>query len=92
MMPDMPATKSQPLLNWQLIKPRREALGLTQEKAAELADFGTRQRWNAIESGRKPDINLDTLRRLAKTLDLPPAALLTKAPKAAKRKRQLAHA
>lgn len=71
----------QSLLNWEIIKALREAIvidgkPMTQETAAARAGFNTRQRWNAIESGRKPQINLDTLGRLAVALECEPAKLL----------------
>jgi transcriptional regulator with XRE-family HTH domain len=49
------------------IAKRREKLGLSQAEAAAKAGF-TRQRWNDIESGRKLNLEMGTLERVAAAL------------------------
>ena len=64
------------MLDYEKIKARREKLGLTQEQAAEKAGLGNRQRWNDIESGRRPSVNLDTLEKIAAALGVKAKDLL----------------
>lgn len=47
----------------------RERHGLTQESAAEAAGFEYKY-FQKVESGRKPNLRLDTLERLAKAFNL----------------------
>ena len=63
-------------LDTMKIKQRREKLGLSQEDAARLAGLSSRQRWHHIESGRKPNITIDTLESIAQALQCKPADLL----------------
>lgn len=58
------------------IKRLREERGLTMEQAAKLAGLPSRQRWNDLEAGRKPDIRVSTLEAVAKALGVKPADLL----------------
>jgi DNA-binding XRE family transcriptional regulator len=51
----------------QIIKQKREALGLSQEDAARLADV-TRQTWSVIERGVIQNPTLDTARGIARAL------------------------
>ena len=62
-------------LNIEMMKLKREKKGLSQSAAAELAGL-SRQRWNDIESGRKPNIELDTLDRIAAALGVKAKDLL----------------
>ena len=54
---------------------KREKLGLSQSEAAGLAGF-TRQRWNDIESGRKDNVELATLYKIAEALRMKARDLL----------------
>jgi transcriptional regulator with XRE-family HTH domain len=63
-------------LDFERIKELREGRGLTQEEAAKLAGLGTRQRWNDLEAGRRLNIELDTLERIAKALGVKARDLL----------------
>lgn len=58
------------------IKSRREALGLTLAQAAQAAGFETRQEWYHIESGRRLDVKISTLNKLASALQCAPEDLL----------------
>lgn len=66
--PQPAGTISDVPIDFAKIKALRIARGLTQERAAVLAGFGTRQRWNDIESGRKSGVTVTTLDRIAKAL------------------------
>jgi transcriptional regulator with XRE-family HTH domain len=64
------------MLDIKKLKERREALGYSQEEAAERAGIGGgRQGWSNIESGKK-DVVTATLDKLAKALRCKPADLL----------------
>lgn len=54
----------------------RETQGLTMDDAAKLAGLPNRQRWNDIENGRKPNITLDTLDKIARALGVSAKDLL----------------
>jgi transcriptional regulator with XRE-family HTH domain len=56
------------MLDNQRVKDRREKLSLTMEAAAEAAGMSGRQQWYMIESGRRDDITLSTLDRIANAL------------------------
>src|SRR4051794_33722156 len=47
------------------VKAARLAAGLTQEEAAKRAGLGERQKWYDIESGRRHNLTLETLDRIA---------------------------
>jgi transcriptional regulator with XRE-family HTH domain len=65
------------MLDCGKVRKIREALGLTQVEAANLAGLKSgRQQWNDIESGRRANIQLDTLGRIAAALKVDPAELL----------------
>jgi transcriptional regulator with XRE-family HTH domain len=69
------------MLDCSKIKKLREALGLSQEEAATAAGLKAgRTQWNDIESGRRSNVKLDTLGKLATALGVDPAELL-KTPK-----------
>jgi len=51
------------------VKQRRESLGLTQEAFAERAGLGYKY-YQAVEAGRKRDLRLSTLEKLAKACGL----------------------
>jgi transcriptional regulator with XRE-family HTH domain len=55
-------------LNKERIKALREKLGLTQDEAARLAGFTSRQAWNNLEGGAVPNPRADTLAKVAKAL------------------------
>ena len=62
-------------LDLEKIRQLRERKGLTQEAAAKLAGFRSRQAWNNIESGRQSP-RLDTLERIAAALGVKARDLL----------------
>ena len=64
------------MVDFLKIKRLREAKELSQEAAAKLAGIPSRQRWNDIESGRKPNITIDTLDKIARALGVKAADLL----------------
>lgn len=51
------------------VKQRREELGLTQEAFAERAGLGYKY-YQSVEAGRRRDIRLSTIEKLAKACDL----------------------
>jgi transcriptional regulator with XRE-family HTH domain len=63
-------------VDFDRIKELREKLKLSQQEAADLAGINSRQRWNDIESGRNPNMRVDTLEAIAKALGVKPADLL----------------
>lgn len=74
-----PAGQPDPL-NRAKMRELREALGLTQDDAAERAGFsGGRSRWSEIETGkRRSGVTLDTLYAIAAALNCDPCDLLVK--------------
>jgi antitoxin component of MazEF toxin-antitoxin module/DNA-binding Xre family transcriptional regulator len=74
------------ILDRDEMKRRRMALDLTQERAAELADFTTRQQWYEIEAGRQTNITLETLSRIAAALTCEPSDLLIATANGSRRK------
>ena len=56
------------MLNTRKMEARRKALGLSQEEAASRAGLATRQHWNAIVKGRKANVTMETLDRIAGAL------------------------
>lgn len=64
------------MLDLKKIKDGRERLDLTMEQAAERAGFTTRQQWYLIESGRRSDVTMTTLEKIAKALEVDPRDLL----------------
>ena len=64
-------------LDLDAIRTRREKLGLTMEQAADAGGFaGKRQAWYMIESGRRPNVTIETLNQIAKALRCPAKDLL----------------
>ena len=57
------------MLDFDQIKQRRLKLGLKMELAARRAGFSGKLQWYLIETGRRTDIALSTLGRLAKALE-----------------------
>lgn len=57
------------MLDVDRIKQRRLKLGLKMELAARLAGFSGKLQWYLIESGRRTDVALSTLDKLAKALE-----------------------
>lgn len=72
------------MLDTAKVKQLRKALKLNQETAAELAGLTGRSQWNDIESGRRSNITLDTLGKVAGALKVEPAELLLKRKRGAK--------
>jgi transcriptional regulator with XRE-family HTH domain len=69
------------MLDCSKIRKLREGLGLNQEQAATAAGLKAgRSQWNDIESGRRSNVTLETLGKLATALGVDPAELL-KTPK-----------
>ena len=64
------------MLDTKKIEARRRALGLSQEKAASRAGLKSKQQWNAIESGRKPNVTMETLDKIAEALKCDPRDLV----------------
>jgi transcriptional regulator with XRE-family HTH domain len=64
------------MLDLAKVKALRTKAELTQEQAAARAGLGTRQSWNAIESGRKANVTLEVLDRVAKALGVRSRELL----------------
>jgi transcriptional regulator with XRE-family HTH domain len=58
------------------IKALREKLGLSQEQAAQRAKIGARQAWNHIEVGRRSDLRVSQLERIAAVLGVKARDLL----------------
>jgi transcriptional regulator with XRE-family HTH domain len=63
------------------IKRRREAAGLTLQRAADDAGFKTRQQWFKIERGENPTLTVDTLSAVARVLGCKLDDLIEKPPK-----------
>lgn len=72
----MPNHGRSTILDTGKIRGLREQAGLTQQQAAEKAGLESRQRWHQIESGSTPNIELDTLDRIAKALGVKAKDLL----------------
>lgn len=64
------------MLDIAKMEERRRALGLSQEEAAVRAGLAGRQAWNNIVSGRKANVTLDTLNRIAHALEFDPRDLI----------------
>lgn len=58
------------------IKQLREAMPLTQEQAAQRAGFSSRQKWNDIENGRRMNLSIETLEKIASVLGVKARDLL----------------
>ncbi len=66
------------MLDVAKLKQARERKGMSQAAAAAKAGV-SRQRWNDIESGRKVNIELDTLGAIAACVGIDPAELIRRA-------------
>ena len=65
------------MLDSEEVERRRKDLDLTQEAAAGRAGLsGGRQHWSDIVAGRRKNITLDTLDKLAKALECSPKDLV----------------
>lgn len=64
------------MLDTAKVKSLREKMGITQQEAAEGAGMTSKQQWNDIESGRRPNVSLDTLNKIAKALGVKAKDLL----------------
>lgn len=58
------------------VRTLREACGYTLAEAAERAGLGGPQKWSDIESGRRKNLTLDTLDKIAKALGVSAKDLL----------------
>lgn len=58
-------------LDTNYLRRRRKKLGLSQARAAAMAEFGTagRHRWSDLERGRHPSPQLKTLEAIAAALE-----------------------
>ena len=56
------------MLDTDKMRELRLSRGMSQEEAATAAGFDNRQRWYEIESGRKPNVTIETLNAIAKAL------------------------
>jgi transcriptional regulator with XRE-family HTH domain len=64
------------LLDTRKIRELREAAGMTQAAAAARAGLPGPQVWSDIENGRRPNITIETLDRIARALGVKAAELL----------------
>lgn len=64
-------------LNRDEMRARRDARGLSQAAAAEAAGFKGAAQWADIENGRKPNVTLATLDKIATALDCDVCELIT---------------
>jgi transcriptional regulator with XRE-family HTH domain len=68
------------LLDLDAVREKRERLGLTMEQAAEAGDIGSdatrRQSWYMLESGRRSEVTLTMVTKMAKALKCRPTAIL----------------
>lgn len=64
------------MLDREKIEARRQALGLSQAEAATKAGLASRQVWNNIVSGRKANVTMETLSKIANALDCHPRELI----------------
>lgn len=70
------ADKPRIALDTDKIRRLREALDLTQEVCAARAGLSSRQKWNDIENGRRLNLSLETLDRIAAALGVKAKELL----------------
>ena len=63
-------------LDCRKMRDLRESLGLTQAQAAKLAGLGNSARWNDIESGRRTNVTVASLERIAGALGVKARDLL----------------
>lgn len=64
------------MLDTAKMEQRRRALDLSQREAAVRAGLAGRQAWNNIASGRKANVTLETLSRIAHALECDPRELI----------------
>jgi transcriptional regulator with XRE-family HTH domain len=69
------------------MRERRKALELNQTAAAERAGLASVAVWSAIETGRQPNITMETLAKIAAALECDARDLITP-PEPPKRKRK----
>lgn len=70
------------LLDVEKIRELRTARGWTQQQAADHADLpGGKVRWGDIETGRRANVTLETLERIADALGVEPRDLLKAKPR-----------
>ena len=63
-------------LNTDKIRKLRLAAKLTQAEAAERAGLKGKQKWSDLENGRRSNLTIETLERIAKALGVRAADLL----------------
>jgi transcriptional regulator with XRE-family HTH domain len=68
-------------LDREKIRARRKELGLNQTEAADRADIASAQVWSDIESGRRDNITLATLLKIAAALECDARDIITPAEK-----------
>lgn len=64
------------MIDIEKIRKLREKLDLTHEAAAAKAGLSSRQAWHNIESGRQPNLQVNTLEAIAKALGVKAKDLL----------------
>jgi transcriptional regulator with XRE-family HTH domain len=69
-------TRSKVPLDVQKMERLRESLGLSQEQAAKACEFSGRSYWRDVVSGRRSNVTVETLEKIAKVLRVKPADLL----------------
>lgn len=74
-------------LDREKIRARRKELGLNQTEAAARADIPSAQFWSDIESGRRANITLETILKIAAALECDARDLITPAEKKSKKLR-----
>ena len=71
------------MLDIEKMEDRRRTLGLSQHEAAVRAGLAGKLAWNNIISGRKANVTLETLKRIAGALECDPRKLIKTPPSAA---------
>jgi transcriptional regulator with XRE-family HTH domain len=64
------------MLDTTKMEARRKELGISQVEAASRAGLTARQAWNNIETGKRVNITLETLTRIAEALECDPRELI----------------
>lgn len=64
------------MLDTDKMESRRKSLGLSQEQAALRAGLNGRQSWQNIASGRKANVTMETLSKIAEALECDPRDLI----------------
>ena len=64
------------MVDFERIRKLRERAGLSKSRMAQKAGFATTQQWHAIEVGRRPDLRISTIDRIAAALGVKARDLL----------------